>query len=253
MAVYAVSDLHGQYDLFMKGLEKIGFSDNDELYFIGDAIDRGPDGIKILMELKKNKNMHLILGNHEFMMLNAVDPDGKKKCDGPDADLWLYYNGGTKTFDQYEHLVFQTRQSLLLWLQRCYVIKTLEVNGEKFCLTHSYYREDLENKMYHEMEYDDVWDIVWKSMYREDYETRGSDVYKDHNYTFITGHVPVYRVLSRLGYKCDRLKAFQKGNFIDIDGGCAAGPIPGGPNGALFYRIDDKRVFPVGFSEAGLS
>ena len=253
MAVYAVSDLHGQYDLFMKGLEKIGFSDNDELYFIGDAIDRGPDGIKILMELKKNKNMHLILGNHEFMMLNAVDPGGKKKCDGPDTELWLYYNGGTKTYEQYGNLATKTRQSLLLWLQGCYVIKTIEVNGEKFCLTHSYYREDLENKMYHEMEYDDVWNIVWKSMYREDYETRGSDVYKDYDYTFITGHVPVYRVLSRLGYTCDRLKIFQKGNFIDIDGGCAAGPIPRGHNGALFYRLDDKKVFPIEFSEVGLS
>ena len=48
MATYAVGDLHGQYDTFAAGLEKIGFQDSDQLYVIGDAIDRGDDGIKIL-------------------------------------------------------------------------------------------------------------------------------------------------------------------------------------------------------------
>ncbi len=48
MATYAVSDLHGQYKMFIKLLEKVGFSADDQLYMLGDAIDRGPDGIKIL-------------------------------------------------------------------------------------------------------------------------------------------------------------------------------------------------------------
>ncbi len=249
MAVYTVSDLHGQYDLFMQGLEKIAFSESDELYFIGDAIDRGPDGIKILTELMKNKNMHLILGNHEFMMLNAVDPDGRKECNGPDADLWLYYNGGISTFEQYGKLDIKMRRSLLQRLEHSYVIKTLEVDGSKFCLTHSYYREDLENTMYQEMEYDDVWDIVWKSIYREDYKTKGSDIYKNYDYTFITGHVPVQRVCARLGEFQNELRLFQRGNFIDIDGGCTIGYRPGVHNGAIFLRLNDKKAFPVEFSE----
>ena len=58
----------------------------DVLYVIGDAIDRGPDGIKILEYIKDHKNMDLLIGNHEFMMLNAVDPDGKEKCSGGDAE-----------------------------------------------------------------------------------------------------------------------------------------------------------------------
>ena len=86
MATYAVSDLHGHMDVFEKGLERIGFSEADMLYVIGDAIDRGPDGIKILEYIKDHKNMDLLIGNHEFMMLNAVDPDGKEKCSGGDAE-----------------------------------------------------------------------------------------------------------------------------------------------------------------------
>lgn len=51
MATYTVSDIHGQYALFQKLLESIHFSDDDFLYILGDAIDRGPDGIKILQAI----------------------------------------------------------------------------------------------------------------------------------------------------------------------------------------------------------
>jgi len=51
MSTYAISDLHGQYDIFEKLLDVIDFSENDFLYVLGDAIDRGPDGIKILQRL----------------------------------------------------------------------------------------------------------------------------------------------------------------------------------------------------------
>ena len=42
---------------------------NIMLYVIGDAIDRGPEGVKILEYIKLHNNMELIIGNHEFMML----------------------------------------------------------------------------------------------------------------------------------------------------------------------------------------
>ena len=54
MATYAVSYLHGQYELFKKLLEVIHFSDDDFMYVLGDAIDRGPDGIKILQTFDIN-------------------------------------------------------------------------------------------------------------------------------------------------------------------------------------------------------
>ena len=59
MAVYAVSDLHGQLDVFLKGLKEIEFSDRDELYVIGDAVDRGPAGIEILQYIKDHENLRI--------------------------------------------------------------------------------------------------------------------------------------------------------------------------------------------------
>ena len=50
MSTYVCSDIHGQYDLYARMFEEIQFSDNDHLYIIGDMIDRGPDGIRILQD-----------------------------------------------------------------------------------------------------------------------------------------------------------------------------------------------------------
>ncbi len=250
MSVYVVSDLHGQFEVFAEGLKKIEFGEHDYLYVIGDAIDRGNDGIRILQYIKEHHNMDLLIGNHELLMLNSVDPHGRAKCNGCDSDLWLYGNGGNKTFAQYEKLTLRSRRSLLLWLHRRYVVKKLDVNGRFFCLTHSYYIEGSEDKIYSEMNPDDIQDIVWKSMYRDDFETHGQNIYGDYDYTFITGHVPVQRVMGCFEFQenYNELRIFEKNNFVDIDGGCAMGYHEGLNNGALFLRLDDMKVFPVALS-----
>lgn len=49
MAYYVCSDLHG-YPLkkFRSFLNRVGFRHDDFLFVLGDVIDRGSDGIKIL-------------------------------------------------------------------------------------------------------------------------------------------------------------------------------------------------------------
>lgn len=37
--IYAMSDLHGCYDKYIKMLEKINFGDNDTLYILGDIVE----------------------------------------------------------------------------------------------------------------------------------------------------------------------------------------------------------------------
>ncbi len=247
MAVYAVADLHGQFNTFEKGLNRIGFSDSDQLYVIGDAIDRGPDGIKILQQIMNSRNMDLIMGNHEFMMLNSVDLNGECFCNGQDAYLWLDYNGGRITFKKYKALKAADRGDLLLWLSHRYVMKTIELNGYEYCFTHSYYKEGLENKIYSEMDYSDVWTIVWSSPYRDDYATKAEDIYGNYNKTFITGHIPAITIMRWFEGKTDynELDIYKKGNFIDIDGGCSFGADEALNNGAIFLRLDDMKSFPI--------
>ncbi len=249
MSVYAVSDLHGRYDVFLRGIERIGLESSDKLYVIGDAIDRGPDGIKILKHVMERDNMDLLIGNHEFMMLNSVNALGERHCDGRDSDLWLYYNGGRTTHAQYKRLFPKDRRELLAWLHGRALILPLEIGGRRFCLTHSHYLPACENLTYDELNYPTVWDIVWKSMFRTDRETHCDNVYKDFDCTFITGHVPVQRIYKSLpidrGSWAGELKYAMAGNLIDIDGGCGLGYVSDLQTGAIFLRLDDMEEFPV--------
>ena len=72
MATYVLSDIHGEYDLFMEMLDKIGLKDEDTLFVLGDVVDRGPDPIKTLLKLMEMPNAICIVGNHEYMAMQCI-------------------------------------------------------------------------------------------------------------------------------------------------------------------------------------
>ena len=49
--IYVMSDLHGEYDKYLAMLKKIKFSDADELYILGDVVDRGKKPVEILQDM----------------------------------------------------------------------------------------------------------------------------------------------------------------------------------------------------------
>lgn len=82
--MYAFSDIHGNYTLWKK-IEKFLKDNNEKAIFLGDAVDRGPDGWKIFKELIDSPYINnYIMGNHELMMIED------------DVELWLW-NGGAST------------------------------------------------------------------------------------------------------------------------------------------------------------
>ena len=62
---YVMSDIHGEYSLFLELLSKINFSDNDILYICGDIIEKGPDSIRLAKYIFSHNNIKVIRGNHE--------------------------------------------------------------------------------------------------------------------------------------------------------------------------------------------
>ena len=69
---YAISDIHGCYDKYIEMLQTINFSSEDTLYILGDMIDRGPDGFKIMLDAASRSNVVGLMGNHEAMALEAL-------------------------------------------------------------------------------------------------------------------------------------------------------------------------------------
>lgn len=87
---YAVADLHGQYLLWDK--IKHYLQPDDKCYVLGDCIDRGQDGYKILKEVLADDRFIFILGNHEDMMLTYFE-----SLSPLDKRLW-FLNGGEVTY-----------------------------------------------------------------------------------------------------------------------------------------------------------
>ena len=52
-----ISDIHGCFDKYQTMLREIDFSSHDTLYVLGDVIDRGPDGIRILQDMNLRPNV----------------------------------------------------------------------------------------------------------------------------------------------------------------------------------------------------
>ena len=67
---YIIPDIHGCYNTLVALIEQLNITNEDELYFLGDYIDRGPKSrevIDYIIELKKNYQVYCLKGNHEDM------------------------------------------------------------------------------------------------------------------------------------------------------------------------------------------
>lgn len=70
MRTLIIGDIHGCYRELSDLVEKFGPTDQDQIYSVGDVINRGPDSgkcIKLLKDLKAK----VVMGNHEHWYLNS--------------------------------------------------------------------------------------------------------------------------------------------------------------------------------------
>lgn len=229
-----MSDIHGQYDAFIKMLEKIKFKDEDTLYVIGDVIDRGPNSIKTLLYIMEKENIELLAGNHEYMatlclnyLLKEISNDiVDKLSDGMILGILKEWNmnGGGTTLKELLSVDKKTRNRIFNYLVRLKLYKEVEVGEKKFILVHAglgNFKKSKKLKDYNIME------LVWDRM---DY---GKVYYKD--IYIVTGHTPTQIIDGNdsPGY------IYKNGYNIDIDCGCAFG------ERLACLRLDDMREFYV--------
>ena len=70
-------------------LEYIHFGDEDFLYIIGDAVDRGEEPIPLLRYIMEQPNMELLMGNHEQGFLWNMDVNTSSLSDTEVRRFWL--------------------------------------------------------------------------------------------------------------------------------------------------------------------
>ena len=59
MSTFVIGDIHGELEQLKTLIQKINLNDEDELYVLGDVIDRGLSSIEALQYLMTNAELHL--------------------------------------------------------------------------------------------------------------------------------------------------------------------------------------------------
>ena len=231
--IYCISDIHGEYEKFMKMLKLIDLKDDDTLYILGDVFDRGDHPIKTLLKIMELPNAVFILGNHELMALEVMKygldkiVETEMDClddDAADKLLNWYQNGCISTIKEYRILDEEQKKDVYEYLLESYAYKELELNGQKYLLVHAGLMNfDPETDI---SEYA-LWELVWA---RPDY---GEPYFED--IITVVGHTPTQTI-----FECDAPgRIFKKNNFIVIDCGVNID----GTLGCL--RLDDMKEFYV--------
>lgn len=138
---YVMSDIHGNLTRFEDVLRKINLQPEDTLYILGDVIDRYPNGIKILRRVMKMPNVKMLIGNHEYMMLNAIGhckdtEEEKEDTNWRQRRLW-YRNGGQVTHEQLKHMRKDFRSDMFDFICQLPTNLEVEVNDIKYKLVHA--------------------------------------------------------------------------------------------------------------------
>lgn len=144
--IYVCSDIHGDYDKYRSLLEKISLQAQDTLYILGDVIDRGPDGIKILRDMMVRPNVVPLLGNHELIaaaclvwLLDDITEESLATLGTAQMGAlqgWMN-NGGEPTFLSVCGLSREEREEILEYIKDMELYAQVEAGGRSFLLVHA--------------------------------------------------------------------------------------------------------------------
>jgi len=191
---YTISDIHGCANTFRHLVnEVIQLKPTDELFLLGDYIDRGPDSkgvIDFIQELQKSGiQVRTLSGNHEAMMLDALE-------DPEYFNHWML-NGGKQTLASFGvKSIREIPQSYWLFLRQLeYYIEL-----EDYLLVHAGFNFEAEDP------FTDTHSMLW---------IRNFPVVKEFlgNRKIVHGHTPtpVQKIAQSVK---------NKAQVINIDGGC---------------------------------
>lgn len=271
MSRYIMSDIHGHYKEFTEFLEKINFNENDELYINGDLIDRGIGSSQLIDFVMSNKNVYLILGNHEEMFMSAYEAidlnseldirevvctnaDGEeitcKVSENEALSLWLS-NGAYDTILEVKRFNNMSGRNLFKefyeYLRECPRWLLIDDNiifhaGVGFYPGRKYTNEEIEEilgKVEESKKF--LWDrYLWNSAFLKDRIGIPSE------YTGIIGHTPVQRTdnyIEEYIEKSTHRENDYGGKLINLDFGVYSSGIIGAydiDNAEITVLIDDE-------------
>ena len=210
--VYVCSDIHGEYEAYKTVIDRLG--QDDKLYILGDVVDRGNDGIKILQDVMKRQEkgqVEFLMGNHELLMIQTLL--GNKRINY--EDTWLKGNGAEDTtYKDFKNLPKQEQEKIVEFLENTPIYKQIEAGNQDYYLVHAKAIQDTDkpSQTFKEMMESGQENKILETLQdRAPDDCRKSDIAKKGIFTII-GHTPTYR------------KVIEPGpGYIDIDCGISYG------------------------------
>lgn len=224
----AISDVHGCLKTLEVILDKLAYSSTDQLFVLGDMVDRGPDSkgvIDLIRSMQQEGyDIHCLRGNHEQMILDDLEA-GEKSAYYSDAAMLRSF--GAKN-------VSEIPLEYVQWIDELpYFLET-----EGFLFVHAGLDFSFKNPL--ENLYDMMWLRYWYD--RLDPEWLGNRV-------VVHGHTPLDRPVIE-----DRLDALCHFPVLNIDNGCFFRGQEKGrlcafdmTNRRLHFQENMDRPFPPGY------
>ena len=131
MATYITSDAHGHLRALDQALEQAAPGADDTVYVLGDMIDRGPGPVGVINLVRSLPNVHVLMGNHERLMLNAIER-------GSQMDIFTWErNGGYTTSAQFDALPVAEYRAVIEWIRELPLSDAIEVGDRTYLLAHA--------------------------------------------------------------------------------------------------------------------
>ena len=229
-----MADIHGNSRRFQSVMQQIRLQPEDTLYVLGDVIDRHGDGVRILRQLMAMPNAKVLLGNHEYMMLQALQhPYRSEDAASEEESRFLWYrNGGDVTHRYWKRIRKTLRAQVIAYLQSLPLSFDITVGDTRYKLVHGMPVEAFSD---HGGKYKNPTHFaVWKRWEKEEALPQDS--------MMVFGHTPTkhYRY-------ADPLEVYFGEHCIGIDCGSGYPDQPEdafSPQGRLAcLRLDDLQVF----------
>ncbi len=209
--VIAISDIHGNLDVFQKLLKKIVFTEQDILVLVGDMLEKGPrnlDTLHYIMELEKTHQVYAILGNCDMVLLTLIENRENERL-----RLYLqqrlstihemyrklgYEFGDATNISEMKRLLCTHFQEEIRWLQK---LPHILVAGNYY-FAHAALKSENVNE-------NSMQDVIREEAFME----------QDHEFTHtvVVGHTPVTLYDTKISQNNPIFD--KKKNIISIDGG----------------------------------
>lgn len=189
--IYAVSDIHGEFERYTELLRVIEFGESDTLFVLGDVVDRGPSPVSVLLDMMKRPNVRPLMGNHELMMCRAMEPMlqeiTEESCDrvltAENMEMLCFWRceGGDTTLDEMIELSPEKRAEVMRYVCGFSPYKKLRTAAGNFILVHAglgNFSPERELDSYYPEELTTV---------RPDYDCR---YFEDRSLFIVCGHTP---------------------------------------------------------------